>query len=36
MAVKALSLKGSDSKDVAMQAQQELAGFEAKLVLFFA
>lgn len=36
MAVKTLSLKGSDSKDVAAQAQQALAGFDAKLVLFFA
>lgn len=36
MAVKVLSLKGTGSKDVAAQAQRALAGFEAKLVLFFA
>lgn len=36
MAVKALSLKGTDSKDIAMKAKQELAGFEPRLVLFFA
>lgn len=36
MAVKALSLKGTDSKDVAAQARQALTGFEPRLVLFFA
>ena len=36
MAVKTLSLKGPDSKEIALQAQNALAGFDAKLVLFFA
>lgn len=36
MAVKALSFKGKDSVEIAKQAREKLAGFEAKLVLFFA
>lgn len=36
MAVKTLSLKGTDSKDIAMQAKQALAGFTPKMMLFFA
>lgn len=36
MAIKAISLKGSDSKDIASQARRALDGFNPKLVLFFA
>jgi len=36
LAIKTLSIKGTDSKDVAVQAKQQLGSFEAKLLLFFA
>ncbi len=36
MAIKTLSLKGADSKDVALQAKKALGSFQPKLILFFA
>lgn len=36
MAIKTLSLKGTDSQDIARQARQALADFQPKLILFFA
>lgn len=36
MATKTLSIKGTDSRDVARQAKEALAGFQPKLLLFFA
>ncbi len=36
MAIKTISIKGTDSRDVAGQAKEALKGFEAKLLLFFA
>lgn len=36
MAIKTLSIKGSDSSDVASQVRQTLGDFEPKLLLFFA
>ena len=36
MAIKTISIKGKDSKDMAGQAREALKGFEAKLLLFFA
>ena len=36
MAIKTLSLKGTDSRDVAQQARETLADFQPKLLLFFA
>jgi len=36
LAVKTLSIKGADSRDMARQAHDALAGFQPKLLLFFA
>ena len=36
MAIKTLSIKGTDSRDVARQAREALAEFQPKLLLFFA
>ena len=36
MAIRTLSLKGTDSQDVARQARESLADFQPKLLLFFA
>ena len=36
MAIKTISIKGTDSKDMALQAKEALKGFEPKLLLFFA
>ena len=36
MAIKTISIKGTDSKDVAGQAKEALKGFEVKFLLFFA
>ena len=36
MSIKALSINGKDSRDIARQAQDALAGFQPKLLLFFA
>ncbi len=36
MAIKTLSIKGTDSRDVARQAREALADFQPKLILFFA
>lgn len=36
MAIKTLSIKGTDSRDVARQAREALDGFQTKLLLFFA
>ena len=36
MAIKTLSIKGTDSHDIAQQARDALAGFQPKLLLFFA
>lgn len=36
MAIKTLSIKGTDSQDVARQAKQALGDFQTKLLLFFA
>lgn len=36
MAIKTISIKGTDSKDMALQAKEALKGFETKFLLFFA
>lgn len=36
MAVKTISIKGTDSKDIALQAKEALKDFETKFLLFFA
>ena len=36
MAIKTISIKGTDSKDVAGQAKEALKGFDVKFLLFFA
>lgn len=36
MAIKTLSIKGTDSRDIAQQAREALTGFQPKLLLFFA
>lgn len=36
MAIKTLSIKGTNSRDIAQQAQEALTGFQPKLLLFFA
>lgn len=36
MAIRTISIKGTDSRDIAAQAKQILGDFEAKLILFFA
>ena len=36
MSIKTLSIKGTDSRDVARQAREALADFQTKLMLFFA
>ncbi len=36
MAIKTISIKGTDSQDMARQAHDTLAGFQPKLLLFFA
>lgn len=36
MAIKTISIKGANSQDAARQAKQALAGFQPKLLLFFA
>ena len=36
MAIKTISIKGTDSSDIAAQAKEALKGFDVKFLLFFA